>query len=350
MTDTELPESLATHRDGLEAFLARSSGAEGARLVAARALTGGAIQENWLLEIDFIGGSEAGRQDLVLRTDAPSGVASSRSRAEEFILLGTAQTAGVPVPEPLWLCSDSEVLGRPFYVMRRIPGEATGYKLVKAGAIADGNALAVELGTALARIHTIAPPRDDLAFLGAPPENPALAAVATYRDYLDALPDPHPELEWGLRWCERHAPEGEITLVHQDFRTGNYMVHEGGLSGVLDWEFCAWGDPMSDIGWFTAKCWRFGRDELEAGGIAGRQPFYEAYEETAGRRIDAEAVAYWEVMAHLRWAVIALQQGERCNSGAEETLDLALIGRLYPVELAAEVLRLTAPDSWKAAS
>jgi aminoglycoside phosphotransferase (APT) family kinase protein len=126
------------------------------------------------------------------------------------------------------------------------------------------------------------------------------------------------------------------------------MVDEHGLTGILDWEFCAWGDPMSDLGWFCARCWRFGRDDREAGGIAPRAPFYRGYERASGRRVDPEAVAYWEVMAHIRWAVIALQQGERHLSGGEASLDLALTGRIA-AELEHEVLRLTAPEHWRAA-
>ena len=66
-------------------------------------------------------------------------------------------------------------------------------------------------------------------------------------------------LEWGLRRLELSPPAaGEVVLTHQDFRTGNYMLDTTGLTGILDWEFAAWGDPMTDIGWFCARCWRFG--------------------------------------------------------------------------------------------
>ena len=49
---------------------------------------------------------------------------------------------------------------------------------------------------------------------------------------------------------------------------------------------------------------------------------------------------YWEVMAHVRWAIIALQQSHRHISGAEPSLELALIGHRVP-ELDLEILRLT---------
>ena len=118
------------------------------------------------------------------------------------------------------------------------------------------------------------------------------------------------------------------------------MVDCGELTGVLDWEFAGWGDRHEDLGWFCAKCWRFGATGREAGGISERAPFYEGYEAEAGAAIDPKAVAYWEVMAHVRWAVIAAQQATRHISGIEPSLELALTGHVIP-ELELEILKMT---------
>ncbi len=352
MTAPGIDARLQSRRTALEGFLAEAAGAGRATIVQAKSLTGGAIQENWLIEAEFSAGPEAGRRELVLRTDSHSGVQASLTRPQEFALLRAAHAVGVTVPEPLWLCEDDRVLGKPFYIMRRIAGTAVGREIVKDdGPAGDKAALAERLGEELARIHEIAPPRPELGFLGEPPAEPAAAAVALYRHYLDELGTSHPALEWGLRWCEQHAPRAErVVLVHQDYRTGNYMVDGSGLTGILDWEFCTWGDPMSDLGWFCAKCWRFGRVDREAGGIAAREPFYRGYARVSGRPVEPEVVAYWEVMAHLRWAVIALQQGERFLSGGEASLELALTGRIMPAELELEILANTAPENWRIAS
>jgi aminoglycoside phosphotransferase (APT) family kinase protein len=124
------------------------------------------------------------------------------------------------------------------------------------------------------------------------------------------------------------------------------MVDEGRLTAVLDWEFACWGDPMFDIGWFHAECWRFGRPDLEAGGIGERGTFYEAYEAESGRRIDDAAVRAYEVLAHCRWAIIALQQGDRHSSGREPSLEHALTGKMAE-ELELMALRLTRPERWR---
>ncbi len=340
----------AAARDRLARFAAAAAGAGSARIVEAAPLGGGAIQENWAIEVELADGKLAGRHALVLRMDAAAGVPVSLPRAAEFALLGVARAAGVTVPEPLWLCTDRAVLGRDFFVMRRVAGTAAGHRIVRDATLGGPrDALAERLGQELARIHAVTPqtigrlaPGGSFEFLGDPRTDPARDRVALYRGHLDDRAAPHPALEWGLRWAELNAPPaGEIVLTHQDFRTGNYLVDEAGLTAVLDWEFCAWGDPMADIGWFCAKCWRFGAVGNEAGGIAPRAPFYRGYERASGRRIDPAAVRYWEVMAHLRWAVIALQQADRHLVHFTPSLDLALTGR-RPPELELEILDLIA--------
>lgn len=331
-------------RAALERYLTEAFGAERLTVGPCAKMSGGAIQENWSLELEADGGALAGRHALVLRTDAPSSVAVSHSRADEYRILMAARAAGVTVPEPLLLCEDEGVIGRPFYLMRRVEGIALGPKVVKdTGLGGDREVLVGRLGEELAKIHRITPQSHGFTFLPPPPEHPGLAAVAIMRGYLDDLSRPQPALEWGLRWLEREArPASEIVLVHHDFRTGNLMLSPEGLTGILDWEFAGWSDPHEDIGWFCAMCWRFGARDKEAGGLGSREAFYRGYRRASGREIDPARVYYWEVFAHLRWAVIALQQGERYLRGGERTLGLALTGR-RPPEMEFELLRMTPP-------
>ena len=357
-TTGETVEDAAT--TALTGWLARTTNARDVRVVRYERLPGGAIQDNFLLDVHVDGGPWHGEHAFVLRTDAPTGVAASLSRAQEFAVLRVAHAAGVVAPQPLFLCRDNDVLGREFFIMQRLPGIAQGHRLTRETALVpDGDALAYELGANLARIHAIRPPWSDAVqrahqaqgapdadnhgepvAIAPPPAHPALAAIAEYRRWLDRLDDAYPALEWGLRWCERHAPKTfDITLIHRDYRTGNYLVHDGRLAGVLDWEFAGWGDPLEDIGWLTARCWRFSGVEREAGGIAPVEPFLRGYEAVSGRRISREALDYWQVMAHLRWAIIALQQAQRHIAGGERSLELALTGRIVH-ELEYEVLQL----------
>ncbi|MGE0357966.1 MAG: phosphotransferase family protein [Burkholderiales bacterium] len=330
-------------RERALAFLARACAARVA-IEGWERLPGGAIQENVAIDVSVASGEYAGRHAWVLRTDAPSAVAVSHSRPEEFDLLRVALAAGVRVPEPLFLCADGE--GPDFFVMGRVPGIAAGHRLSKEDSLVpDRPALARELGENLARLHRVTPGAASLAFLGEPPADPARASIAAYRRDLDALGAPRgeawPALEWGLAWCARHAPEPlPACLLHRDYRTGNYLVHEGRLAAVLDWEFAGWGDPREDLGWMLARCWRFARPDREAGGIGTAADFLSGYARAGGRETGFAETRYWQVMAHLRWAVIALQQAERHRSGAQASLELALTAHIVP-ELEQEVLLLT---------
>ena len=319
-------------------FIRDAAGADSVTVDSGDLLTGGAIQENRALTVTIHGGAFDGRHDLVLRAEATTTISASRPLAQQFALLKAAEAAGVTVPRPLWHCDDAGVAGKPFYLMERISGTALGNRITRADA---QPALAETLAKELSRIHTIRPPHAELGFLSDIRETPAMDAISTYRVYLDEMPEPHPALEWTLRWLENNAPPMEETvLCHRDFRTGNYMVDDGVLTGVLDWEFAGWGDPHEDIAWFCARCWRFVGPRLEAGGIAERDIFYRAYEQASGRAIAPKQVHYWEAMAHVRWAVIALQQAMRHRSGDEPSLELALIGRRL-AEIEYECLNLT---------
>lgn len=341
-TDDRIEVDSAHSRAQLERYLAGQARARKVSIDKVAALSGGTIQENWALDVTVHEGPIAGTHQWVLRSGAPAAIAVSLTRAQEFAVLRVAHETGVATPRPLWMCTDLDVIGREFFVMSRIAGLAAGHRLTREpDLVPDRVALAESLGENMGRLHTIRPPRAELGFLPLPRGSSALAAVAAYRDYLDRIDAVHPVLEWGLRWCELNSPAtGEIRLIHRDYRTGNYMVHEGRLTGVLDWEFAGWGDPREDIGWFMAKCWRFAGARQEAGGIAAAEDFMRGYERTSGRRYEIAELAYWQVMAHLRWAVIALQQADRHTSGAQRSLELALTGYLVP-ELEREILSLT---------
>jgi len=323
---------LVEDHDALDRWIAQALGATEVRITEPARMPGGAIQENWTFDALVTDGPHAGTLGLVLRTDAPSGVSVSRSRAEEFALLKAAQSAGVTVPEPLGLDAAGTVLGKPFYLMRRASGTANPRTLARDPALDPHRpALAEAIGVELARIHTIEPPRDDLGFLGDDPRPPARRRIAEFVEQLDALPRPYPVLEWAVRWLDRNAPEAPASVLgHGDFRCGNLMIDAAGgpdVTAVLDWEFASWSDPMEDIGWLCARCWRFGADDRAVGGIGMRGDFQRGYEAVSGRTLDWARVPYWEVLAATRWAIIALHQGERHLSGREFSLELALTAR-----------------------
>jgi aminoglycoside phosphotransferase (APT) family kinase protein len=315
----------------LEAWLTQALGAKQLRITDAQLLSGGAVQENWRLAVDV--DSQPG-QTWVLRTDANQRLSLSLDRAAEFQVIEAAFEGGVPVAEPIVRCQDEGVIGRPFLIQCFVEGLAAARQIIRDPQLAEiGPTLAAQLGGALATIHTMRPTDNTLSVLPVPMLEPARAEVARLRGAITKASHPRPALEYILCWLDTNAPvTPQLTLVHGDYRTGNYMIQHGHLSAVLDWEFAHWGDPYEDIGWFCARCWRFGQEgeSFEAGGIASRTAFYAGYEAAGGVKIDPAAVAYWEILAAARWAAIALLQGDRYFKDGETSIELALTGAMVP--------------------
>ncbi len=323
----------ASKTDALSAWLSQAL-AGSVAVTAAFLLGGGAVQENWRIDVQVDGGPRAGSHTWVMRTDAAQRLSLSLDREAEFAVLKAAHASGVPVAEPIVRCTDADVIGRPFLIQAFVEGQAQARQIVRHPELANfGDRLAADLGRTLAAIHAITPTARELSALPIPMQPPAKVLVASLKAALASASQTRPALEYVLTWLDAHVPATpRITLVHGDFRTGNYILDGTKLAAILDWEFAHWGDPDEDIGWLCARCWRFGNDtdNQEAGGIGSRRALYDAYAAASGRKIGAATIAYWEVMAAAKWAVIAVLQGDRFLTGGETAIELALTGLMAP--------------------
>lgn len=322
----------------LENYLRVALDAADCRLVRLARLSGGTVQDNWELELAGNPPGVPGR--LVLRTGRVVGVKDSLPAAHEYAVLCAAARAGVRVPQPLALCTDSAVIGQPFFLMAFVAGESRPWKLQRDPQVmAAGEAILEDIGAQLGRLQGITPAgEDELDFLGQPPRDAAREAIAMMRAYLDGHDHPHPAIEYALRWLERHAPQpGSIVLCHGDFRLGNVTIDNTKLTSVLDWELTRWGDPYESLAWFCMRFFRFARPELVGGGLGSRAALLRGWQAASGRIPDPRAIRYWDIMASTRWAVISLQQVARQVSGGEDSFELALVG-LGTAEMEMEAL------------
>jgi aminoglycoside phosphotransferase (APT) family kinase protein len=326
-------------RERIEAFLSRETG-RGVRVSEVAPLGGGACQD--LFRVDLAdSGTEGSPRALVLRSDARTSLPGSLDRRAEYAVVRAAVRAGVPTPEAVWLSEGLVREGAFAYFMPRIEGEAVGARVTRHPSLAKAReSLPEALAAALARVHSIVPETEPDLPLPGRGRDPADHALAGLRGLLDALPDPQPALELAFAWLDRRRPgPGDVTLLHGDFRTGNFLVGPEGLAAVLDWEFARWGDPLDDVAWLCVRDWRFGVLDRPAGGLATRERFHRAYEAASGRRVDPERVTFWEVLGNVRWAAGAVLQAWRALSGGSANLEHLAIGRRVS-EMAFEALRL----------
>ena len=285
------------------------------RIDGLRRLSGGASRETW--SFDAVA-SDGTTHPLVLRRDPPG--SSRTGMGREAVLFAAASATGVPVPPVVAASDDAGVLGSPFLVMERVEGETIPRKILRDEEYASARArLARQCGEILARIHAI--PVDSI---------PGLAGgdqVEQYRSILDAVGQPHPAFELGLRWLDANRPPvGPDAVVHGDFRNGNLIVGPEGVRAVLDWELAHRGDPVEDLGWLCVKSWRFGQ-QPPVGGFGGYEELLTAYEAAGGRRVDRATLHWWETLGTLKWGVMCIMQTMAHVSGAIRSVELAAIGR-----------------------
>ncbi len=274
-------------------------------------LSGGASRETWSFLAD-------GRP-LILQRQRPG---DTRNMMVEASVLTKAFTAGVPVPE--LLVSGEMSNGAQFMVLAHVEGETIARKILRDDSFASARPkLVSQMAQAMARLHAIDP--DSVEGL------PSIDQVEQYRTTLDSLNESlgqsHPAFELVFTWLERHRPPSHRrTLVHGDFRLGNIMVDEKGLSAVLDWELAHVGDPLEDLGWLCVRAWRFG-SPLPVAGLGSYDDLIGAYTAASGIEVTPAEVLWWEVLGTLKWGIMCMIQASSHVLGIHRSHEMAAIGR-----------------------
>jgi aminoglycoside phosphotransferase (APT) family kinase protein len=304
-------------------------------------ISGGASRETWSCDATWLEGETRVERGLIIRRD-PEASLLETERYVEFCVYETLQASGVPVPEVYWLEDDPQWLDRSFFVMRRLPGDASPQRLLATGFAGQADDVAQQKIDILARIHAVDWRAKGLDFLGVP-ENEA-ACAAKEIDHWEAIMrkealEPQPALELGIAWMRAHQPVAQkIALVHADYRTGNFLVDAGRITGVLDWEMVHLGDPLEDVAWVCLRSWRWAGD-ARMGGLFSRDDFYRWYEQASGLTVDREAVRFWEVLGNVKLAVIFLTGARSFIEGRSKDPIHAFTSYLNP-DIEAEILRL----------
>jgi len=294
-------------------------------LMAVERLSGGASQETYRLKVRM-----AGSEVLLAMRRAPGGeylepLPAHPGLAVEALLMQSAKQKGVPEPEVYHVLTREDGLGDGF-IMEWIEGEALGARITRDPKFeAVRPKLAFECGKILAQIHAI-----DLDATGLRPKLGVLTPEVFLDQMLEryeAYQEPQPMIDYAGRWLRDHLPQTDrLTLVHNDFRAGNFMLQPDGIVAVLDWEVAHIGDPMRDLGWICTNSWRFGQD-LPVGGFGDYQDLFDGYESESGIRVDPEHVKFWEVFGSFWWAIGCLGMAEHYRTGPDQSVERPAIGR-----------------------
>jgi aminoglycoside phosphotransferase (APT) family kinase protein len=137
-------------------------------------------------------------------------------------------------------------------------------------------------------------------------------------------------------WLRTHLPAepASPSLVHGDFKLDNVLldpIKPEPLSAVLDWEMCALGDPLVDLGTLLAY-WegsppsnaRAGEPVTRRDGWYARHQIIERYAARSGR--DLSSMPFYETFALFKIAVIVQQIYVRFVRGATTDQRFARFG------------------------
>jgi len=262
-----------------------------------------------------------GRKELVLRRPPfGSRVKSAHDMSREFRVLSKLHSVYAPAPKVLLFSDDLSILGVPFYLMepihgviiRREPPPGCDFSPEKARRLSES------FIENLALLHNLDYAGAGLADLGKPQGYLERQVRGWIERYHASKTHDHPEVEMICLWMQQHLPSaGGASLIHNDYKYDNVVLDPVDITkiiGVLDWEMCTIGDPLSDLG-TTLAYWVDPQDpdelqkirwcpSTQAGSLT-RAQLVDRYARATGRGVSD--VAFYLAFARFKVAVIVQQ-------------------------------------------
>jgi len=292
-----------------------------------------------------------GDHQMVLRRPPfGSKVKTAHDMSREYRVLSKLHLIYPQAPKALLCCEDASVLGCPFYLMERVQGIILRRDPPE-GLGADAET-ARELSEAfvdnLARLHGLDYSTIGLADLGKPHGYLDRQVEGWIARYHGSRTHDLPEVGRISVWLnERRPREAPYTLIHNDYKYDNVVLDPADITrivGVLDWEMCTIGDPLTDLGTALAY-WVDPEDPEElqnirwgpttVPGTLTRRELVSRYAQITGR--DVSSIVFYRVLALFKVAVIIQQIYYRYHQGLTRDARFAALPEIIKVLLCAAV-------------
>ena len=300
-----------------------------ARVVDLRRHAEGWSWQTYTLDIEWPGG----RQGFAVRVEPRDGLLAPYDIEGQYRLHRTVlDHSEVPMPDVHWLERDPGVLGMPFYVMERLHGVVPVQWRGKDPDIFPTpearRAIGLQFVDVQTLIHGLDWRRHGLEFLGAH-DDPGAAALAQVEHwtayYADSQLVEVPLLRYASAWLRANlACSGRLALCHGDYRIGNFMLRDGVIVGIFDWELAHISDPVEDIAYSGLPLFR-GRNPLLSQLLAPDE-YFARYEAATGIRVEPEVFRFWTVLGLVKAAASHLRGARAFEDGRVRDLRLAAMG------------------------
>ncbi|MEU0004794.1 phosphotransferase family protein [Streptomyces sp. NPDC006314] len=265
-------------------------------------------------------------------------LATAHDMKREYRVISALAPTPVPVPRPVLLCEDEEVLGAPFYVMEFVEGTPyrTAQQLAPLGEERTRNAV-LSLVDTLVELHAVDPAEVGLSDFGRP-EGFLDRQLRRWGKQLDASRNRElPGIDELHAALGRDLPRSPApAVVHGDYRLDNVLIGAGDkIKAILDWEMSTLGDPLTDLGLLVMYSQPLHMPEspvsttAEAPGHPSPQELIERYAARSGR--DVSAVSWYTAFAWFKLAVILEGIHYRYTLGQTVGQGFDRIGELVPL-------------------
>lgn len=273
----------------------------------------------------------------------PLGKVHSRAHdvGREHRILSALGATAVPVPRVVCMVDDVEVIGAPFYVMHWVDGSVIDTPATAAEVLPtdDLRRRAAEgLVDGLAILHLLNVKASPLADLGPHEDYLARQIERLRKTWEHNKTRELPIVEELATDMMANRPEQSHTgFVHSDYRLGNTIVDANGrLAAILDWELCAIGDVLVDVG-LLVNSWDEPHDPspgvwmheapTRIGGFPDRKQIVERYSQRTGFQV--HDLDYYRAFGYWKICVIAEGIKRRYQAGAmaEGQVDLGQVER-----------------------
>ncbi|MGA6985784.1 MAG: phosphotransferase family protein [Terriglobales bacterium] len=272
-----------------------------------------------------LGNERAGSREVVLRRPPfGSKVRSAHDMAREYRVLSKLHAAYPVAPKALLYCDDLSILNAPFYLMEPIRG-----MILRRDPPPDmpfpphtARRLSEAFVDNLARLHKLDYAAIGLADLGKPQGYLERQVKGWIERYANSKTHDLPEVEPISTWLTAHMPVNHGTaLIHNDYKYDNVVLDptdQTKIVGVLDWEMCTLGDPLTDLGTALAY-WADPQDPEEfqeirsapttLPGTLTRAQIVERYASASGHDhgLDTRDMVFYLTFARFKVAVIIQQ-------------------------------------------
>lgn len=179
---------------------------------------------------------------------------SAHAVDREFRVISALNPVGFPVPRPIALCTDEDVIGTAFYVMEGVEGRALWDGTLPGFEPAARRQHYEALVQVLAELHSLDWQMIGLGDFGKPGNYFERQVQRWTRQYRAAQTEENPAIERLIAFLSTTVPEqSRASVIHGDYRLDNVLYHPAHpeIAAVLDWELSTIGDPLADFAYLA---------------------------------------------------------------------------------------------------